>query len=191
MNNIEWFDWDSQFLLFLQEHVRNSALDPIMKTVTMLGNTGWFWLVLIAVLLIFRKTRKIGLASLTAIVVNFVINNLLIKNLVSRMRPYEAVLGLERIIEKQSEYSFPSGHTSTAFAVSCMILFMLPKEKKWIGIIFLVLAAVISFSRLYVGVHYPTDVIAGALGGFLISLVLYLLIFRRKFGRARSSDSSK
>lgn len=191
MNNIEWFDWDRQFLLFLQEHVRNSALDPIMKTVTMLGNAGWFWLVLIAVLLIFRKTRKIGLASLTAIVVNFVINNLLIKNLVSRMRPYEAVLGLERIIEKQSEYSFPSGHTSTAFAVSCMILFMLPKEKKWIGIIFLVLAAVISFSRLYVGVHYPTDVIAGALGGFLISLVLYLLIFRRKFGRARSSDSSK
>lgn len=157
---------DGAILMFLQESVRNVVLDPIMKVITTLGNAGILWIVLTILLLIPKKTRKIGWMSACALLFSLLINNILLKNLVARVRPYNAIEGLIPIIKKPSEFSFPSGHAGSSLASACVLYRKLPKK---FGIPILVLAILISFSRLYVGVHYPTDVLAGAITGIVCS----------------------
>ena len=157
---------DGAILMFLQESVRNAVLDPIMKVITTLGNAGILWIVLTIFLLIPQKTRKIGWMSACALLFSLLINNILLKNLVARVRPYNAIEGLIPIIKKPSEFSFPSGHAGSSLASACVLYRKLPKK---FGIPILVFAILISFSRLYVGVHYPTDVLAGAITGIICS----------------------
>ena len=85
--------------------------------------------------------------------------------------------GLTRLIEKQSDYSFPSGHTAASFAAAVILFLQLPKKY---GIPALILAVLISFSRLYLGVHYPTDVLAGAVSGTLIALAVHWIFEKKK-----------
>lgn len=157
---------DGAILMFLQEVVRNVVLDPIMKLITTLGNAGILWIILTILLLIPKRTRKIGWMSACALLFSLLINNILLKNLVARVRPYNAIEGLVPIIKKPSEFSFPSGHAGSSFACACVLYRKLPKK---FGIPILILAILISFSRLYVGVHYPTDVLAGAVTGIICS----------------------
>lgn len=157
---------DGAILMFLQEVVRNSILDPVMKVITTLGNAGVFWIVLTLLLLIPKKTRKIGWMSACALIFSLLVNNIFLKNLVARVRPYNAIEGLVPIIKKPSEFSFPSGHAGSSFASACVLYRKLPKKS---GVLLLILAVLISFSRLYVGVHYPTDVLAGAFTGAICS----------------------
>ena len=102
---------------------------------------------------------------------------LFLKNVVARTRPYEVVEGLTRLIEKQSDYSFPSGHTAASFAAAVILFLQLPKKY---GIPALILAVLISFSRLYLGVHYATDVLAGAVSGTLIALAVHWIFEKKK-----------
>ncbi|MDE5910364.1 MAG: phosphatase PAP2 family protein [Lachnospiraceae bacterium] len=157
---------DGAILMFLQESVRNVILDPIMKLITTLGNAGILWIILTILLLIPERTRKIGWMSASALLFSLLINNIVLKNLVARVRPYNAIEGLIPIIKKPSEFSFPSGHAASSFASACILYRKLPKK---FGIPILILAILISFSRLYVGVHYPTDVLAGAVTGIICS----------------------
>lgn len=171
---------DDAILMFLQEAVRNVILDPVMKIITSLGNAGIFWILLTVFLLIPRKTRKIGWMSACALLFSLLINNIFLKNLVARVRPYNAIEGLIPIIKKPSEFSFPSGHAGSSFASACVLYRKLPKK---FGVPLLVLAILIAFSRLYVGVHYPTDVLAGAVTGIVCSYLgewLVSLIEKRR-----------
>lgn len=153
---------DGNILLFIQEHIRQDWMTPFWVFITSLGNKGWFWLAVSALMLIPRRTRKIGIMALLALSIGFLITNLALKNLVARIRPYETVEGLKLLIARQSDFSFPSGHACASFAAASVYFRKLPQ--KW-GISAVVLAALIAFSRLYVGVHYPTDVLAGAVIG--------------------------
>ena len=147
--------WDGQILLFIQEHLRMEALNPIVIAITNLGNTGIVWIVLSIVLLFPKKTRRAGLLSLLALLGSLCVTNFLLKNYVARVRPYEVV-----VIYK----SCPRG----------------------IGVPALVLAFAISLSRLYVGVHYPSDVIVGMVIGTLIALILFWIFGEKKYkARAR------
>lgn len=157
----EW-NLDSRILLFLQERIRNPVLTPILTGITMLGNAGAIWIGITIVLCIFKKTRRIGIICVCSIVISFLINNLILKNLVGRIRPYEVITGLQLLVAKPIDASFPSGHTSSSFSVAWVLLRNMPKRY---GILFVVLAAVIGFSRLYLGVHYPTDVLIGMISG--------------------------
>lgn len=159
---------DGGILLFLQEAVRNPILNPVMTAITTLGNAGILWIVLTALLLIPQKTRKVGVMSLCALLASLLMNNILIKNLVARVRPYNALDGLVILVRKPSEFSFPSGHAASSFASACVMFRKLPKKY---GIPALVMAALISFSRLYVGVHYPSDVLAGIVSGIGCSCI--------------------
>ena len=153
---------DGNILLWIQEYIRQDWMEGFWKGITMLGDSGWFWIVLSLLLMVPRQTRWIGITSLAAIVIGALITNVTLKNLVARTRPYEVVEGLVLLIEKQRDYSFPSGHTCASFAAAGVYWRMLPKK---FGIPLVILAAMIAFSRLYVGVHYPTDVLAGLLIG--------------------------
>lgn len=155
---------DFNILLFIQERIRAQWLTPIVVFITSLGNAGIFWIVLSCILLVPKKTRKIGCLGILALLGSLLINNLLLKNLVARTRPYDAFASLIPLVAKPVDYSFPSGHTGSSFAAACAMCRGLPK---WAGRALLLLAALIGLSRLYVGVHYPSDVLAGMLTGML------------------------
>ena len=157
---------DGNILLFLQEYVRNPVLTPILKVITTLGNGGAIWIALTILLLAIPRTRKIGCMAALALIGTLLVNNMLLKNLVARTRPYEVIEGLTYIVMKPVDYSFPSGHAGCSFAVACIMFRNLPGRY---GVPALVLAILISLSRLYVGVHYPSDVLFGMLSGIVIS----------------------
>ena len=164
---------DVGFLLFLQDSVRNPILNSIMIFITSLGNGGMLWIAATVLLMIPKKTRKIGLMSAIALLGSLIINNNLIKNLVQRPRPFRTFPELQIIIPTPSEFSFPSGHTSSSFAAAAVFYRHLPKK---LGVPSVVLAGLIGFSRLYVGVHYPTDVLAGVIMGILLSYMAEFLV---------------
>lgn len=155
---------DGEILLQIQQHLRSDMLTPFMKSVTFLGNGGWFWILCAVVLLVIPKTRKTGCAAALSLVLGAIVTNLLLKNIVARPRPFAELEALIPLITKPKDFSFPSGHTTASFAVALVMLRMLPKK---FGIPAVVLAALVAFSRLYLGVHYPTDVLTG----FVIALV--------------------
>ena len=166
---------DFSVLLFLQEHVRNGFFDDFWRGITFLGEIGWFWIVSALVLLFFRRTRRIGFTALLALLFGLLITNICLKNLVARVRPYDAYEVLQPLISKPHDWSFPSGHACASFAAAFVYFRQLPKKY---GIAALVLAALIAFSRLYLGVHYPTDVLGGIFAG-LVSAGLALRVEKR------------
>ena len=164
--------WDGQFLIWLQENVRSELLTPVMKLITHLGDKGLFWIIIAIVMLFFKKTRPLGIMAGIALVFSVLINNVLIKPNVGRIRPYEVVNGLRLLIEKQDDPSFPSGHSGASFAAAVVFLVKGPKK---IGIPAIIMAALIAFSRLYVGVHYPTDVITGIITGTFCAIISFMI----------------
>ena len=153
---------EANILLWIQENLRADWLTPIVKFITYLGNGGIFWIALTLLLLILPKYRKVGAMSATALIFDLLSVNVLVKNLVARPRPYTQIEGLINIIGEQSDFSFPSGHTAASFATVTVLLLCAPKK---LSIPMTVLAVLISLSRLYVGVHYPTDVLGGVVIG--------------------------
>ena len=164
---------DGGLLLFIQDYVRNSILDSIMIFITTLGNGGMIWIAATLILIIPKKTRKIGIMSAVALLGSLIINNNLIKNIVQRPRPFVTFTDLQILIPTPSEFSFPSGHTSSSFAAASVFYKHLPKK---LGIPAIVLAGLIGVSRLYVGVHYPTDVIAGCFMGIFLAYLAEAIV---------------
>lgn len=153
---------DGKILLFIQEFLRFSWLTPIMKFITSLGNGAMIWIVVAVILLCTTHYRKTGTAMAVALLVGYLVTNLILKNLVLRARPYDVIAGLTALTGPLGDSSFPSGHTTSSIAAGFV---MLKGTQHYLGIPAFVLAVLIALSRLYLGVHYPTDVLAGALIG--------------------------
>mgnify|MGYP002673188927 FL=1 len=172
-----------RFLDFLQT-IHTPLLDKILAFITSLGNAGIIWIVLAVVLLILPKTRKTGIIVAAALLADLVLCNLILKNLVARVRPYDVNTAIAILIKKPLDFSFPSGHTAASFA-AMTALFLAKMKKAWIAA--LVLAVLIAFSRLYFYVHYPTDVLGGAVVGILSGIIGYTIVEkidkRRKVAR--------
>ena len=158
--------WEIDFLNAVQHLLRNEFLDVIMPFISALGNAGIFWILLTLVLLIIPKTRKTGLASAIALLIMLVTGNMIMKPLVARLRPFTVNTAIELLIPPPLDFSFPSGHTFASFASATAIM----KNNRRFGIPALILAACIAFSRLYLYVHYPTDVFFGLIFGVLAGL---------------------
>ena len=182
--------FDGAILLWIQDNVRSDALTPIMKLITHLGDKGLFWIVLTLILLCFKKTRRMGVICALSMAIGLLITNVAIKNLVARPRPYreDMIQGLRLIIEEQKDWSFPSGHTTNSLATAWVIFRRTTLSRtggvigRFLGILALALAILISLSRLYVGVHYPTDVIGGVIIGIFsaeVAIALWKIIYRR------------
>lgn len=166
---------DISILLYIQEHIRKEWMNGFWRAITFLGDGGWFWILLAVVLLIMKKTRKAGAVAAIALVIGALITNVCLKNMVARVRPYDTYSALIPIVTKPIDWSFPSGHTCASFASAFVYFRLLPKKY---GIPALVLACMIAFSRLYLGVHYPTDVLAGFLIGLLASVLAVWMVRR-------------
>lgn len=150
-------------------------LDKIMVFITRLGDAGIIWIVLSIVLLLIPKTRKSGAVMVAALVVDVVLCNIVLKNLVARTRPYDVNTGVHLLVEKLHDYSFPSGHTAASFA-SVTALYLAGEKKLWKFA--LVLACLIAISRLYLCVHYPTDVLGGILFGVISGYLGYRKVLK-------------
>ncbi len=156
---------------FIRNTLSCGFMDWIMPVISFLGNAGWFWILSGVILSVIPKTRKIGITVCISLLLSLIFCNLTIKPLVARIRPYDLKEGIELIISKPTDFSFPSGHTSASFAAAvAMVLY-----NKKIGISALVLAALIAFSRLYLYVHFPTDVLGGVIIGSLCAVGAYFI----------------
>ena len=170
-------DWllqiDGGVLLWLQEWVRCALLDPVMQVYTQMGNAGLLWIGVSVLMLCFPRTRKAGFLSLLAMLLGLLCTNVVLKHLVGRTRPWLVVDGLVPLVAEHDPNSFPSGHTCAAFASASAWWRTLPR--RWMGVVGVVMAVLMGFSRLYVGVHFPTDVLAGAAVGLFCGWLAWLL----------------
>lgn len=152
---------------FIQANLRCGVMDSVMTFITGLGDGGKIWIACTILLLLIPKTRKAGLAMGIALALEIVCCNVILKPFVARIRPCDVNTAVQLLIERPLDYSFPSGHTASSFAAASALYF--GKKKLWIPAA--ILAGLIGFSRLYLYVHYPTDVLAGALIGIMMGWI--------------------
>lgn len=152
------------------------VLDMLMPIITLLGDAGIFWIA-VAVLFIFtKKYRKIGIGMMFALMMGLVICNIWLKPTIARIRPYDFQLQffakeIPLLAGGMHDFSFPSGHTIASFEAAVVILL----GNKKLGIPAMILACLIAFSRLYLYVHYPTDVIVSVILGSILALIGWYL----------------
>lgn len=164
-------EFDFSFLYFIQENMLNPFLDAVMSFVSFLGNKGAVWIMLALIMIAFKKTRTGGVLVLVAVSLGFVIGELGIKNLVDRVRPCYIDTTVRMIIERPTSSSFPSGHTCSSVAAAA-VLFLYDKR---FGIPAAILAVLIAFSRMYLFVHFPTDILAGMILGLICAAATYFV----------------
>ncbi len=166
---------DIAILNFIHTHLSCAFLDAFFTFITHLGDGGIFWILAGLLLLIRTDTRKIGVCVLASLVLGLIFTNLGLKNIVARTRPYylesAAVTAEDILIKLPSDFSFPSGHTTASVAASFSIFF---KDRR-LGTAALIIAALIAFSRLYLYVHMPTDILGGAAIGALAAYLASVL----------------
>lgn len=152
------------------EKIYNPVFDTIAIIMAKLGNGGMIFIAIGVLFLFFKKTRTMGITILLSLIVSVIFGNMLLKPLINRTRPYEAI-GRSIIVNPLKDGSFPSGHTYAAFATA----FSIYKYDKKLGAPFFAFAILMAFTRLYLFVHYPTDVIGGIVLGFICSAIGYKL----------------
>lgn len=200
---------DGNLLIWLQEKLQAEWLTPVMKVITMFGENGLFWIAVCLLLVLFRRTRRLGIICALSLAFSFLCCNVVIKPLVDRSRPWELFEGVIVLLQDPGDASFPSGHTTNAIAPAwAMFLASTPARSSgkngnkinyqdvpclgWNGIgadpcvihrfavCAVILAVLIGLSRLYLGMHYPTDVLCGFLLGMICATIVFSLIRRHE-----------
>ena len=164
--------FDLPILDWIASHIHCPALDWLMPKITLLGDAGIFWIACALILMLIPKTRKAGFSMGLTLLMGLVLCNLTLKPLVGRIRPYDYQWEyysrtIELLIEAEHDFSFPSGHTIASFEAAFALLL----GNKKLGIPAMILAVLIAFSRLYLYVHYPTDVIASVILGIGLAIL--------------------
>lgn len=162
LNILDWF-----------QTLHTPVLDKFMTSVTKLGDAGIFWIILTLVFLAIPKMRRTGVIMAAALLTDLLICNVFLKNIVARTRPYDINTTVELLVARLHDYSFPSGHTAASFA-SVTALYLSGERRLWI--IALVISCLIAVSRLYLYVHYPTDVLGGIIFGCLSGWIGYHIV---------------
>jgi len=167
LNNI-----DKTILFFIQNNLHFKVIDKIMILFTTMGNMGLIWIFISILLLINKKTRNIGIVSFLALFLSTILGEGVLKHIIQRPRPFVDFQSFHLLVPKPTSYSFPSGHTASSFSAA----YVLGKKLKNFSLIFWLIAILIAFSRLYLFLHYPSDIIGGIILGLIcgkIALYLY------------------
>ena len=158
-------DWG--ILHWIQNNITCPFLDAVVPKLTMLGNAGIIWILAGVLLLCTKKYRRQGALVLMGLLAGLLVGNVALKHLVARSRPCWLDPSVQLLIATPTDYSFPSGHTLSS-VIGATIL---TKTDRRFGYAAIPLAALIAFSRLYLYVHFPSDVLAAAVLGVLIGKV--------------------
>lgn len=183
--------FDLPILEWIQAHLQSGFMDTIWPIITLFGDAGIFWMVWATLLLFIPKYRRTGLGMWFALAMGLLICNITLKPLVGRMRPYDfqikelgktwndLLAGGELLVELPHDFSFPSGHTIASFEAATVLLLNSPA----MGIPAMILAVLIAFSRLYLYVHYPSDVIFSIFTGILFAIIGNLIAKKIPLGK--------
>lgn len=167
---------EAGWLIWIQNNLRNPFGNAVMPILSWSNEAGAIAIVMTLILIIWKKYRNVGIASAVSLVIEFALLNLVLKPWIDRVRPYNVNEMLTTLVSKPHDASFPSGHAGAAFAVAFVIFLAMPKSY---GIPAIIVSALISYSRLYNGVHYLTDVIAATIVGFITSIASVKLVLPR------------
>ena len=171
--------FDLPILDWIQANLQSELMDTVMPIITLLGDAGIFWIICSLILMVFPKTRRTGLGMGIAMAMGLLICNVIMKPIIGRIRPYDyqidilgktwndLLVGGKLLVDTPHDFSFPSGHTIASFE-ACTALMM---GNKKLGIPATLLAILIAFSRMYLYVHYPTDVICSVILGTIFGLI--------------------
>lgn len=159
-------------ILDMINQMHSSFGDVFFPIVTALGNKGLIWILLTIILLLPEKTRKSGVILGIALCVDLVLCNGILKNLFARVRPFNVNTAVQLLIPRPLDYSFPSGHTAASFAAVSALFFA---GRKRLAAGALILALLIAFSRMYLYVHYPTDILGGMAVGVLFGYLGFVI----------------
>ena len=195
--------FDGNLLIGIQHALNADWLTPIMKSITMLGEDGIFWILVCLVLLLFKRTRRLGVICSLSLLCTFIVCNLCLKPAVDRVRPWITFQLVNPMLPPPGDASFPSGHSANSMGPAwAMFLATMPVRMAggrsydkvrclgWkgegvsphtmhkFGIAAVILAVLIGISRLYLGMHYPSDVVCGLLIGMIVATVVYRIILR-------------
>lgn len=179
---------DFTILNWIQEHLRCGFLDVLCSVLGTIGHAGILWIAACVVMLFFKKTRAAGVIALVAMGIGFVLGDYVIKPLVQRPRPFMSdsemnlFRNMELFVKKPDSFSFPSGHSCAAAAFETVMLV----KARPIGWIALLPVLAMLFSRLYTYVHFPSDVLCGAVLGVLTAFLMLLLFRQTKLDKKLS-----
>lgn len=166
---IQKIDW--MLLHMIQENLRMDILDKAMPIITTLGNYGAVWIVLALILLIPRRTRRTAILILIGLAAAFLIGSVFLKEFIARPRPCWVDDSVLLLISEPKDYSFPSGHT----LIGTVFCFLINRVNKVIGFFAVILMLLIAFSRMYLYVHFPSDVLAGLVLGVIFGALIWLI----------------
>lgn len=167
---MQWIThWDFSILDAIAAY-RNPLLDGFFRIFTRLGNAGICWIVLTALLLCFKKTRRLGICTALALILNLLVCNIWLKPMIGRVRPC-VLRDVQLLIPMPGDASFPSGHAASGFAVTMALAF----RRSRLAIAAGAAAALLAFSRLYLYVHFPTDVLGGIVIGTICAALACLI----------------
>ena len=164
-------DFEIAILDFIQNNLKTALGDFIMPLISLLGNGGIVWICISVILCLLPKYRKYGITMFIALALDALICNIMLKPLVARMRPFTVNTNINLLISAPKDYSFPSGHTAASFSATFSLFF--GKNELWKPAI--LLSVLIAFSRLYLYVHYPTDILTGVVIGVLVGFLANII----------------
>lgn len=170
-------DFDFSILDYIQQHLRCNILDAIMPLITLFGEYGIWWICVTLMFIALRTRRSCGLTLAAGIVICALLGNVLLKNIIARDRPCWINESIDMLVKVPHDYSFPSGHTMISFTCAVILVFF---DKK-LGIPAIILAAAVGCSRMYLYVHFPTDVFAGMIIGIAIGVITSITMRRLVF----------
>ena len=212
--------FDGNWLIGIQQALNADWLTPIMKMITLFGEDGIFWIVLCLLMIFFRKTRRLGIICAFSLLLTFISCNLVLKPAVDRVRPWVTFQLVNPMLPPPGDASFPSGHSANSMGPAWAMFLatrpvstvggrsyegvkclgwngegLPPRTMHGLSIVLVVLAVLIGISRLYLGMHYPSDVVCGLLLGMIAATVVYRIVLRMEEKRgimdSRSGDPEK
>lgn len=173
------FGMDVNIFYFINSSLSNPVFDYIMPIFSYAGQTGIIWIILSFLLIFFGKkpAKRIGTLCLVGLILSGISTEVVLKNVIRRERPYNVLENVNLLVPKEKSFSFPSGHATSSFTASSILGLL---GRKYF-LFFIFLATFISFSRIYCGVHYPSDVLSGCILGIILGNVV-IFLYRKIHG---------